>query len=83
MVNPELRFLFPLGILISILAISSGINGSNFLIPVYIIWLGFDAKTAFWLGSRMDAALVQTLVQDQAILVDALPQFSFLSSFFA
>ena len=50
MINPELWFLFPLGIGIAILAISSGINGSNFWIPVYIIWLGFDAKTAFWLG---------------------------------
>jgi len=50
MINPELWFLFPLGIGLAILAISSGINGSNFWIPVYVIWLGFDAKTAFWLA---------------------------------
>ena len=50
MIDPEVWFLFPLGIGIAILAISSGINGSNFWIPVYVVWLGFDAKTAFWLG---------------------------------
>jgi len=50
MISPEFWFLFPLGIGIAILAISSGINGSNFWIPVYVIWLGFDAKTAFGLG---------------------------------
>ena len=43
-------FLFPLAVIIAILAMSAGISGTNFWIPVYIIWLDFDTKTAFWLG---------------------------------
>jgi hypothetical protein len=43
-------YLFPVGILISILGNSAGISGSNFWIPVYIIWLGIDPKTSFWLA---------------------------------
>ncbi|TFH04000.1 MAG: hypothetical protein E4H06_03585 [Methanosarcina sp.] len=43
-------YLFPVATLIAILAISSGISGTNFWIPVYMIWLGFDAKMSFWLG---------------------------------
>ncbi|MCG7844095.1 MAG: sulfite exporter TauE/SafE family protein [Methanomassiliicoccales archaeon] len=29
---------------------SAGISGSNFWIPVYVIWLGIDPKTSFWLA---------------------------------
>jgi uncharacterized membrane protein YfcA len=43
-------FLFPLAVIIAILAMSAGISGTNFWIPVYIIWLDFDTRTAFWLG---------------------------------
>jgi hypothetical protein len=43
-------YLFPVGIIIAILAISAGISGSNFWIPVYLIWLGLDPKTTFWLA---------------------------------
>jgi len=43
-------YLFPVAIIIASLAMSAGISGTNFWIPVYIIWLGFDTKTAFWLG---------------------------------
>lgn len=43
-------YLFPVAIIIAVLAMSAGISGTNFWIPVYIIWLGFDTKTAFWLG---------------------------------
>ena len=43
-------YLFPLGIIIALLAISAGISGSNFWIPVYVIWLGIDPKTSFWLA---------------------------------
>ncbi|MDD3245281.1 MAG: sulfite exporter TauE/SafE family protein [Methanosarcina sp.] len=43
-------YLFPVAALIATLAISSGISGTNFWIPVYMIWLGFDAKMSFWLG---------------------------------
>lgn len=43
-------YLFPVGIIIAILAISAGISGSNFWIPVYLIWIGLDTKTTFWLA---------------------------------
>ena len=43
-------YLFPLGIVIALLAISAGISGSNFWIPVYVILLGIDPKTSFWLA---------------------------------
>ena len=43
-------YLFPVSILIAILAISAGISGSNFWIPVYLIWLKIDPKTGFWLA---------------------------------
>jgi uncharacterized membrane protein YfcA len=43
-------YLFPVSIVIAILAISAGISGSNFWIPVYLIWLKIDPKTGFWLA---------------------------------
>jgi len=43
-------YLFPVSIVIAILALSAGISGSNFWIPVYLIWLGIDPKTGFWLA---------------------------------
>ena len=43
-------YLFPVAVIIAILAISAGISGSNFWIPVYFIWLGMDTKVGFWLA---------------------------------
>jgi hypothetical protein len=43
-------YLFPLGIAISLLAVSAGISGYNFWIPVYVVWLGIDPKASFWLA---------------------------------
>ncbi|HUU75932.1 MAG TPA: sulfite exporter TauE/SafE family protein [Methanoregulaceae archaeon] len=43
-------YLLPVGILIAILAMSAGISGSNFWIPVYLIFLGLDEKISFWLA---------------------------------
>ncbi len=43
-------YLFPVAITIAVIAISAGISGTNFWIPVYLIWLGLDAKTGFWLA---------------------------------
>lgn len=43
-------FLLPVGIIVAILAISAGISGSNFWIPIYFIWLKIDPKTSFWLA---------------------------------
>jgi len=51
MIDPLLYFyLFPLGVLVGSLAISAGISGSNFWIPIYFVWLGIDPKIAFWLA---------------------------------
>lgn len=43
-------YLFPVAVIIAVLAMSAGISGTNFWIPVYIIWLGIEPKTAFWLA---------------------------------
>jgi uncharacterized membrane protein YfcA len=43
-------YLFPVSIVIAILAMSAGISGANFWIPVYLIWLKIDPKTGFWLA---------------------------------
>jgi uncharacterized membrane protein YfcA len=43
-------YLLPLGIVVAILATSAGISGSNFWIPIYILLLGIDPKTSFWLA---------------------------------
>ncbi len=43
-------YLFPVSIGIAILAMSAGISGSNFWIPVYLIWLKIEPKTGFWLA---------------------------------
>lgn len=46
----EFWYLFPVGVIIAILAMSSGISGSNFWIPVYMIWLNIEPKVGFWLA---------------------------------
>ena len=43
-------YLLPIGITIAVLAMSAGISGTNFWIPVYLLWLGFDDRTGFWLA---------------------------------
>ncbi len=43
-------YLLPLGMAISVIALSAGISGSNFWIPVFLILLGYDTKTGFWLA---------------------------------
>ena len=43
-------YLFPVSIGIAILAMSAGISGSNFWIPVYLVWLKIEPKTGFWLA---------------------------------
>ena len=43
-------YLFPVAIVIAILAMSGGVSGSNFWLPVYTIWLGLEPKLAFWLS---------------------------------
>ncbi len=43
-------YLFPIGIIISILAMTSGISGANFWIPVYLFFIGLNPKIVFWLA---------------------------------
>lgn len=43
-------FLFPLGVAIAVAGMSSGIAGSNFWTPVYLLWLGLEPKVAFWVS---------------------------------
>lgn len=43
-------YLFPIGIIISIMAMSAGISGANFWIPVYIFLLKLDPLISFWLA---------------------------------
>ncbi|KAB2945765.1 MAG: Sulfite exporter TauE/SafE [Candidatus Methanoperedens nitroreducens] len=43
-------YLFPVGIIISILSMSAGISGANFWIPVYIFFIKIDPLVSFWLA---------------------------------
>ena len=43
-------YLFPIGIIISIMAMSAGVSGANFWIPVYIFVLKLDPLISFWLA---------------------------------
>ena len=43
-------YLFPLGIIIATLAMSAGISGANFWIPVYLILIKLDPLISFWLA---------------------------------
>lgn len=44
----EYWFLFPTGVLIAALGMSSGVSGSNFWIPVYLLWMQLEPRVAFW-----------------------------------
>ncbi len=46
----EYWFLFPLGVLIGTAGMSSGVSGSNFWIPVYLLWFALEPRTAFWIA---------------------------------
>ncbi|MGQ4809924.1 hypothetical protein NKDENANG_03362 [Candidatus Entotheonellaceae bacterium PAL068K] len=50
MLNLDLWYLLPVGISIGMLAMSSGISGSNFWIPLYMIGIGIEPKVGFWLA---------------------------------
>ncbi len=43
-------YLFPIGIVISILSMSAGISGANFWIPVYLFFIELNPKIIFWLA---------------------------------
>lgn len=50
MFDPQLWFLFPLGIVVACLGMSSGVSGSNFWIPIYMVWLRIEPSIGFWLS---------------------------------
>ncbi|MCL7475008.1 MAG: sulfite exporter TauE/SafE family protein [Methanosarcinales archaeon] len=43
-------YLFPAGLVIATLAMSAGISGANFWIPVYLICVKLDPRVTFWLA---------------------------------
>lgn len=43
-------FLFPVGILVATVAMSSGISGSNFWVPIYIGIMEIEPRVSFWLA---------------------------------
>ena len=44
----EFWYLFPTGVVIAALGMSSGVSGSNFWIPVYLLWMQLEPRVAFW-----------------------------------
>ena len=44
----EYWFLFPVGVVVAVLAMSSGVSGSNFWIPIYLLWMHLEPRVAFW-----------------------------------
>lgn len=46
----EYWYLFPAGVVIAVCAMSSGIAGSNFWTPVYLLAMGLEPKVAFWVS---------------------------------
>ena len=48
--RPGYAFLFPVGIVVAIVAMSSGISGSNFWVPVNVIVLNLEPRTSLWLA---------------------------------
>lgn len=43
-------YLFPIGVVISILSMSAGISGTNFWIPIYLFFIELNPKIVFWLA---------------------------------
>ncbi len=46
----EYWYLFPVGTVVAVCAMSSGLSGSSFWTPVYLLWLGLEPKLAFWVS---------------------------------
>lgn len=49
-IDPTYWLLLPVGVAIAVAYTSTGISGANFWVPVFILWLGLDPRTAFWLA---------------------------------
>ena len=50
MLSAEYWVLFPVGILVATMGMSSGIPGSNFWIPIYLIAIELEPAVAFWMS---------------------------------
>jgi uncharacterized membrane protein YfcA len=46
--SAEHWYLLPVGFVIAVLAMSSGISAGNFWVPVYLLWARFEPPLAFW-----------------------------------
>lgn len=46
----EFWFLLPVGFLVATVGMSSGVSGSNFWIPIYLLWLRLEPRVAFWMS---------------------------------
>ena len=46
----EYWYLFPTGILVAVVAMSSSLGGSTFWMPIYLMAMGLDARVAFWMA---------------------------------
>lgn len=46
----EAIWLFPIGVVVASVAMSSGIAGSNFWIPIYLLAMGLEPRVAFWMS---------------------------------
>jgi uncharacterized protein len=42
-------YLLPVGCLIAVLAMSSGVSAGNLWVPVYLLWARFEPPVAFWM----------------------------------
>src|SRR5919106_5819375 len=47
--STDLWYLLPVGFVIAVLAMSSGISAGNFWVPVYLLWARFEPPVAFWM----------------------------------
>lgn len=43
-------YLFPVGVLVAVVAMSSSIGGSTFWMPIYLMAMGLDPRVAFWMS---------------------------------
>ncbi len=46
----EVIWLLPIGVAVASVAMSSGIAGSNFWIPIYLLGMGLEPRVAFWMS---------------------------------
>jgi uncharacterized membrane protein YfcA len=79
--SAEHWYFLPVGLVIAVLAMSSGTSAGNFWVPVYLLWARFDPPVAFWMtlatmlcgyGSGVVRNLRQETL-DRRIIIQYLP----------